>query len=197
MAGIIAELAVHEGYDLILSAPGVSAEGNPEVALPVPEAFTTATPISGVEVPAEQFTHMEPLLGEGLYVVDGAELTTDAEKVVRVVDLRPQVAGVLGDIVPDAAETERLESHFYRDLRVYIDNGWARNAVRRNTGMSGPFYSRYVGAKSRTYWGPVRVVERDGNHVLTVARFAHNGNDPNKEVKLYRRLFGMTLRHIN
>jgi hypothetical protein len=194
MAREITGLATEVGYPLALFPHGERVNLD-DVA--IPPAFVGATAISEIEIPGDQFTNMEPLLKDDTYVVDGVELMTDTDKLVRVVDLRPNLSPVLGDLAPDEAEGRRLDSHFHHDLRILLDKGWARNTVHRNSGSSGPCYSRYVGSKGRAFWGPVRVAEQGGNHVLTVARFADNGNSTSKEVALYRRLFGLTARNIN
>jgi hypothetical protein len=195
LAAVIAELADSAGCPVDLSPEALGRVGSAEAVPPVPPAFVGATALSEVRVPAEQFTLIPPLKGDGIYVVDGVTLTSDIGKVVRVVDLRPQLADSLDDIAPDAGEARRLDSHFYHDLRLFVEKGWARNSVHRNSRPSGPLYSKYMGSKARTFWGPVRV-EEDDAHVLTVARFADNGNGSDKEVTLYRRIFGLTARNI-
>ena len=161
-----------------------------------PPGFTQAVALGSLIVPTGQFRHkIEPLLSAGteLEVSSVVELATDRGKRVRLADLRPNLRHQLHDIEPDAACAPHLDSHFYNDLRLYADRGWARNTVH---GLHGVLYTRVMSSKTRAIWGPVRVVERDGEHVLTVARFGDCGNDPHKQVALYRRLFGMTLRNV-
>jgi hypothetical protein len=196
LAAVIIELADSTGRPVDLSPEALGRVDSAEAAPPVPPAFVGATALSEVRVPAEQFTLIPPLQGDGVYVVDGTTLTSDIGKIVRVIDLRPQLADSLNDIAPDAAESRRLDSHFYHDLRQFVEKGWARNSVHRGGRSSGPLYSKYMGSRARTFWSPVRVVEESGAHVLTVARLADNGNGADKEVTLYRRIFGLTARNI-
>jgi hypothetical protein len=191
LAQVVTELAFEAGVVLPSFAVGL-------VAAEVPPAFVSATPLDeALEVPADQFRLVPPLYGRGTYELYGTELITDDDRRVRLVDLRPKLTARLDDVAPSPGEATRLDSHFYHDLRLLVERGVARNIVRRNGGGgAGPCYTRVVGMKSRSFWSPVRVVERQGEHVLTVARLADCGADASKEVTLYRRLFGITMRGI-
>ena len=188
--------------ELGIDAPPPQADHD-EASLSAPPGFVGACAVDHeVVIPVDQFAVTVPLLRRRLQrrptiAVGGTMLTTDGGRQVQLVDLRPELAASLDGIGPDEADGERLTFRFFHDLRTYLDRGWASDKVTRDKGPAGPCYTRVVGKKARAYWTPVSVREYGGVHVLTVARVADCGNDPQAEVRLYRRLFGMTLRHIN
>lgn len=191
-AAALAALALEAGVDL-------TTLRDEETTETPPLAFTGVTHLKPLEVPASQFGHtILPLYKrEAVYMADVVELKTDSGKRVRLVDLRPELVGRLDDIAPSPAEAAHLDSHFYGDLRRYVDTGWARNTVKGHGGRVHAYYTRVVSTKLRAFWGPIRAVGQDELRVPMIARFADSGNGSHKEIDLYRRLFGMTLRHVD
>jgi hypothetical protein len=193
LALALADLAAEVGIGPAAAEPGLESEAE----LP-PPAFSLVSHPAPLEVPGAQFRDAVPLLHrQSAYLLSVAELTTDGGRRVRLVDLRPELASHTHDITPQGAEVGRLDSRFYHDLRFYVDKGWSRNVVHGLGGIANACYTRIVGSKARAYWRPVRVWEHGAEHVLTVARIADCGGDQRNEIALYRRLFGVTLRHVD
>lgn len=139
------------------------------------------------DIDGDQFWGSVRSLANKDYKVPTVELITDANRTVRVCDLRRETRTSLKGALPqNEVEQRRADLAFYRDLKNFADTGVPQNRVH---GVPGIFYSKVGRTKIRAYWKPVDLKANSG--ISTVVRIGDCGNNVNFEEDLYRRLFGI------
>lgn len=174
--------------ELGISAPD-QAERNDTGELESPAGFVSMRKVSGSRLPVGQFEgRIATLKSDSEYIEpETFELTTDTGAQLRVSDLRPFMVNKTSKLVPKTeAEQRKLDTSFWRDMKIYAETGQSRNTA---TDIEGIGYARANGTAMRTYFTPAED-QTNTNHVRQVARLLDCGDSKSYEDRLYREAFG-------